>query len=295
MAAANSDRPGRVFEICKTGKNQNKKGDKMKKLFFIILFLNLFVAVQAQTKDYNSTFPQFTPYQNASGNDTDAKILGNIKDLGKEQPARWISVDPLANKYPGWSPYNYTKCNPLVNIDPHGDSLVALSDPSAAFGFGHMAQLIGSESGGWEYFSKNGAAGPIPGFGPSKSPNIGAQTGDVYPTLAAFAEQQKDYNYKSGFLVESNSSTDQIMKSTAATEVKSPQLAYGNNCADAVTNTMEKGGFNGGLMQLQNKNPNDPLAGTQSTIYDPFPNHRYQSITINNTGIDVSKLIQAIR
>ncbi|PID57947.1 MAG: hypothetical protein CR986_08505 [Ignavibacteriae bacterium] len=33
---------------------------------------------------------------------------------------RWLSVDPLADKYPGWSPYNYTACNPLNNYDPNG-------------------------------------------------------------------------------------------------------------------------------------------------------------------------------
>lgn len=29
-------------------------------------------------------------------------------DLG-----RWMTVDPLADKYPGWSPYNYVMGNPL--------------------------------------------------------------------------------------------------------------------------------------------------------------------------------------
>jgi RHS repeat-associated protein len=32
----------------------------------------------------------------------------------------WLSVDPLASKYPGWSPYNYCLNNPIKLIDPDG-------------------------------------------------------------------------------------------------------------------------------------------------------------------------------
>ena len=31
---------------------------------------------------------------------------------------RWTSVDPLAAKYPDWSPYNYPANYPLIVIDP---------------------------------------------------------------------------------------------------------------------------------------------------------------------------------
>jgi hypothetical protein len=35
---------------------------------------------------------------------------------------RWMSVDPLAEKYPRWSPYHYSQDNPLLRVDPDGKS-----------------------------------------------------------------------------------------------------------------------------------------------------------------------------
>ncbi|WP_406539172.1 RHS repeat-associated core domain-containing protein, partial [Fibrobacter sp.] len=32
----------------------------------------------------------------------------------------WLSVDPMADKYPGISPYNYCMWNPIRVVDPNG-------------------------------------------------------------------------------------------------------------------------------------------------------------------------------
>ena len=66
-----------------------------------------------------------------------ATTVGKFKFTGKERDTEtnydyfgaryynsklglWNSVDPLASKYPGWSPYNYVECNPLNKYDPDG-------------------------------------------------------------------------------------------------------------------------------------------------------------------------------
>ena len=38
--------------------------------------------------------------------------------------SNWYSVDPLAEKYPSWNPYNYTLQNPVNFIDPDGRDVI---------------------------------------------------------------------------------------------------------------------------------------------------------------------------
>src|SRR5699024_1550965 len=42
----------------------------------------------------------------------------------------WLSVNPMSEKYPGWSPYNYTLQNPVKLIDPDGRSVEESSCPN---------------------------------------------------------------------------------------------------------------------------------------------------------------------
>jgi RHS repeat-associated protein len=41
---------------------------------------------------------------------------------------RFISVDPLADKYPGWSPYVYALDNPLIVVDPDGNRPMTIGE-----------------------------------------------------------------------------------------------------------------------------------------------------------------------
>lgn len=40
----------------------------------------------------------------------------------------WLSVDPLAEKYPGLSSYNYCANNPVMLMDPDGEKIVIVGD-----------------------------------------------------------------------------------------------------------------------------------------------------------------------
>jgi len=88
-------------------------------LFCIIVLTSSFLFSQ-ENESPETAYPKFVPYV-VEQNTTKQNITKvNIKSLGEEQPARWLSVDPKADKYPGWSPYHYSLNNPLRYFDPNG-------------------------------------------------------------------------------------------------------------------------------------------------------------------------------
>jgi RHS repeat-associated protein len=85
-------------------------------------------------KDYHP-FGMVMPERNFSsaeysfgfnGQEKDDELKGseNSYDFGARifdpRLGRWLSVDPLQIKYPGWSPYHFGFCSPIIIIDPDG-------------------------------------------------------------------------------------------------------------------------------------------------------------------------------
>jgi len=61
---------------------------------------------------------------NGMEQDDEVKGSGNSYDFGARiydpRLGRWLSLDPLAKKYPGWSPYNFSLNNPVFYYDIDG-------------------------------------------------------------------------------------------------------------------------------------------------------------------------------
>jgi RHS repeat-associated protein len=90
----------------------------------------------------------------------------------------WLSVDPLAEKYPGVSPYVYCLNNPINVIDPDGRDIIFIIDKESASKNGHIAVLIGNEKTGWKHVSMNGTGAGAKPWGKSKNPDLGTSIVD---------------------------------------------------------------------------------------------------------------------
>ncbi|MEM9050861.1 MAG: SpvB/TcaC N-terminal domain-containing protein, partial [Bacteroidota bacterium] len=76
----------------------------------------------------------------------------------------WLSVDPMAEKYQGWSPYNYTLQNPVIYIDPDGQAVHLGIIAGVGALVGATVGVITTE-GNWKDKTVAGAKGGISGAG----------------------------------------------------------------------------------------------------------------------------------
>jgi hypothetical protein len=80
-------------------------------------------------EEMDSFWPAWRPYVNneqVQENYSNNLTLDDSKELGNLVPARFLSVDRLANRFPSYSPYVYSLNNPVVFVDANGDSAWAI-------------------------------------------------------------------------------------------------------------------------------------------------------------------------
>ncbi len=75
----------------------------------------------ANTSDYRYGF-------NGKEKDDELKGEGNSLDFGARmydpRVGRWFALDPLAAKYPAYTPYSFVNNSPLIHVDPDGKDII---------------------------------------------------------------------------------------------------------------------------------------------------------------------------
>jgi len=200
---------------------------------------------------------------------------------------KWLSVDPLAKKYPQYSPYNFVDGNPIRSIDVDGRDIIVLNNPNGASGYGHMAVLIGNDKTGWTFVSKEGRdktawySNELTG-GPALKPLIG-----VYTNLDAFKKAQETDANLGAYTQNVRLTATPTQDKSALTATKEAATSWYNvgfsNCADAVSDGLKAAGFDPGYKTVGYSVDDNPFSsGDPLKSLSPQPTQRFNEIVNNN-------------
>ena len=117
-----------------------------------------------ETFDYYP-FGLLMPKRNTASAETREKFTGHERDdeMGLDymvwrryDPAlgRFLSVDPLADEFPGWSPYSYVFNNPMFYTDPTGMSPVCEETQNCDETYTE-GSIVENRLGSWRYLGNN--------------------------------------------------------------------------------------------------------------------------------------------
>ena len=203
---------------------------------------------------------------------------------------RFMTMDPMAEKYYSVSPYAYCANNPVNAIDNKGDSIIIIIAPESAKGNGHLAMLIQKGEKQWGYFSKNGTRGVLPLYGES-SYNSGDPT---FPSGEDFLnssfnkdKETGERNYIEGYLIPTTPEEDSNAIDAAVKELKKTYYILGSNCAEVIQKALEAADKNPGRPKSNfqlNKFGDNAVPILDYILKSKAPNKVYQQIKANNQG-----------
>ena len=158
-----------------------------------------------------------------------------------------------------------------------GLDLVYLNDSDGAIiggiKWGHSAVIVGDDSSGWTYYSKDGGNDP--------SNNIRGQ----FATLADFMRSEKSKRYDRGLYFSTSQDQDMKMKDFGDSRYKD---AFGNwnDCADLAGGVLTAGGIPASHYGY-NVFPVNDGGGLQSLI-PTTPNEQFGMLEGNGKGVNIN-------
>ncbi|WP_323137525.1 RHS repeat-associated core domain-containing protein [Dyella subtropica] len=173
--------------------------------------------------------------------DPETGLIYNMSRYYDPNTGRFIQSDPIGMAG-GINTYAAVNNNPLRYIDPTGTDAILLVNPNTvplnilgltSGNAGHAAQLIGNDTAGWHYYSRDGL----------DDLDNQMTTYRDYATLDQF-EQQWGSVYLLQRGVRTTPGQDLLMNAYALRHLNDPFDGYENNCGDFVKHTLRAGGVN---------------------------------------------------
>ena len=195
----------------------------------------------------------------------------------------WLSVDPMAAKYPSLSPYVYCADNPVFFKDPNGDSVAVLLAKSSPV-VGHMAILIqihgGENDGKWALWSKNGENKTWSQSVVDLSDDKGVR---VWNSPQEFLNMN-DEKYEDAYVIPTTNEQD---KQITEGFRKSQEINYDlleANCSIAVQSGLKAGGLKDGSLSRLEKIilKYSPTSNIHKAIIELSPVHIFSRIRNQN-------------
>ncbi|KFD38111.1 hypothetical protein AT05_11730 [Schleiferia thermophila str. Yellowstone] len=138
----------------------------------------------SQTRTPNST-DFSTPYRfNAKELDPESGLFYYGARYYHPVVSKWLSVDPMADKYPSLSAYNYCAWNPVMLVDPDGRVVIAADEQSQT----NIKLSLTKEEAKYVKFDKNGVLD-------TKKLNKSKSTSDNMKALKELAKSDTKYRF----------------------------------------------------------------------------------------------------